>query len=318
MKKPSSPINSRILIVDDDDTIRVLMNEFLTTLGYECHTASGGLDALDILEKNPVDVVITDIIMPGMDGLELTRQIKEQYDYEIIVMTGFAGEYSYEEVIQRGASDFVFKPVRYEELHLRLQRVLRERSMREKLERLAITDDLTKLFNARHFYRRLTAEIERADRYDHPLALLMLDIDHFKAYNDTYGHIEGNTVLARLGQIIRSKLRRLDSAYRYGGEEFTVILPETDGANAHYVARRLLKASGNEIFFPTDDNGVGITVSIGIAQYRPGEEMEAFIKRADMAMYESKKQGRNRITFFDETMDAPHCGGQRPKPATPP
>lgn len=299
MKMPQPHINSRILIVDDDDTIRVLMNEFMATLGYQCYTASGGLEALDILETHPVEVVITDIIMPGMDGLELTQQIKEKYDYEIIVMTGFAGEYSYEEVIQKGASDFVFKPVRYEELHLRLQRVLRERSMRKKLERLAITDDLTKLFNARHFYKRLTSEIDRANRYEHPLALMMLDIDYFKVYNDTYGHLEGNTVLMRIGHTIRNGLRRLDSAYRYGGEEFTVVLPETDGANAHHVARRLSAAIGNETFFPVEDKGVGITVSIGIAQYRPEENMEAFIKRADMAMYESKKRGRNRITFFD-------------------
>jgi diguanylate cyclase (GGDEF)-like protein len=246
-----------------------------------------------------VDVVITDIIMPGMDGLELTQQIKEKYDYEIIVMTGFAGEYSYEEVIHRGASDFVFKPVRYEELHLRLQRVLRERQMREKLERLAITDDLTKLYNARNFYIRLSAEIDRAVRYEHPLSLLLLDIDYFKDYNDTYGHLEGNTVLARLGELIRNCLRRLDSAYRYGGEEFTVILPETDGASAQHVARRLAKVISRESFSPTTQDDVKITVSIGIAQYMVGENMETFIKRADMAMYSSKEQGRNRITFLD-------------------
>jgi diguanylate cyclase (GGDEF)-like protein len=294
-----NPNRSRILIVDDDDTIRSLMKEFMTTLGYHCYTASGGLEALEILELHPVDVVITDIIMPGMDGLELTQQIKEKYDYEIIVMTGFAGEYSYEEVIQKGASDFVFKPVRYEELHLRLQRVLRERQMREKLERLAITDDLTKLDNARNFYIRLSAEIDRAVRYEHPLSLLLLDIDYFKDYNDTYGHLEGNTVLARLGELIRNCLRRLDSAYRYGGEEFTVILPETDGASAQHVARRLAKVISRESFSPTTQDDVKITVSIGIAQYMVGENMETFIKRADMAMYSSKEQGRNRITFLD-------------------
>ncbi len=299
MKKPHPKINSRILIVDDDDTIRVLMKEFMASLGYQCFAAAGGLEALDILEKEPVDVVITDIIMPGMDGLELTQQIKEKYDYEIIVMTGFAGEYSYEEVIQKGASDFVFKPVRYEELHLRLQRVLRERSMREKLERLAITDDLTKLFNARHFYKRLPIEIDRANRYEHALTLLMLDIDFFKAYNDNYGHLEGNAVLMRLGQTIRKRLRGPDSAYRYGGEEFTVILPETDGASAQNVASRLSAAVAAEIFHPAKDTTVGITVSIGIAQYRPQESMDTFIKRADMAMYASKQSGRNRITFFD-------------------
>jgi len=298
MKKPRRHIDSKVLIVDDDDMIRVLMNDFMATLGYQCHTASSGPEALEILERHTVDVVITDIIMPGMDGLELTQKIKEKYDYEIIVMTGFAGEYSYEEVIQRGASDFVFKPVRYEELHLRLQRVLRERSMREKLEQLAITDDLTRLFNTRHFYRRLSEEMDRAVRYDHPVSLLMLDIDYFKIYNDTYGHLEGNTVLTRLGHIICSGLRRLDSAYRYGGEEFTVILPETDGPGACHVARRLSEAIAGERFYPTEDKAVGITVSIGIAEYQPDEELEAFIKRADLAMYKSKQKGRNRITFF--------------------
>ncbi|AQV03104.1 diguanylate cyclase response regulator [Desulfococcus multivorans] len=303
MKKPRRHIDSKVLIVDDDDMIRALMNDFMKTLGYQCYTASSGLEALRILEENPVDVVITDIIMPGMDGLELTRKIKEKYDYEIIVMTGFSGAYSYEEVIQKGASDFVFKPVRYEELHLRLQRVLRERSMREKLQQLAITDDLTRLFNSRHFYRRLSEEMDRAVRYHHPLALLMLDIDYFKAYNDTHGHLEGNTVLTRLGHIIRSGLRRLDSAYRYGGEEFTVILPETDGPGACHVARRLSDAIAGERFYPAAGKAVGITVSIGIAEYRPDEKMEVFIKRADVAMYASKQKGRNCITFLETDPD---------------
>lgn len=287
-----------ILIVDDDATVRYLMNEFMGTVGYHSFMAASGEDALDKLKTEPVDVVITDIMMPGMDGLELTELIRQKYNCEIIVMTGYSGDYSYEEVINKGASDFVFKPVRFEELLLRLKRVLRERFLKEELRKLAITDDLTGLFNARHFYKQLKHEADRCARYDHPLSLLLLDIDHFKSYNDTYGHLAGNHVLARLGETIRETLRKMDSAYRYGGEEFTIILPETNGEEARNAARRIADAVIAEKFEPQPGKVVNITMSIGVAAFCPGEKLESFIKRADMAMFASKESGRNRITFF--------------------
>jgi len=287
-----------ILIVDDDATVRYLMNEFMQTVGYNSHMAASGEEALDKLRNRTADVVITDIMMPGMDGLELTELIRQKYNSEIIVMTGYSGDYSYEEVINKGASDFVFKPVRFEELLLRLKRVLRERYLKEELRKLAITDDLTRLYNARHFYKQLRQETDRCIRYQHPLSLLLLDIDYFKSYNDNYGHLAGNDVLAKLGQTIRSTLRRLDSAYRYGGEEFTIILPETDGEEAQKAARRIADAISAEKFSPIPGSEIRITMSIGVAEYCPEEDMESFIKRADMAMFASKQSGRNRITFF--------------------
>lgn len=287
-----------ILIVDDDATVRYLMNEFMETVGYQAYMASSGEEALSLLKTNPVDVVVTDIMMPGMDGLELTELIKLNYDIEIIVMTGYSGDYSYEEVINKGASDFVFKPVRFEELLLRLKRVLKERYLKEELRKLAITDDLTKLFNARHFYKQLKMEVDRSRRYKHLLSLLLLDIDYFKSYNDTYGHLAGDSVLARLGKTIQASLRRMDSAYRYGGEEFTIILPDTGGEEAVKVAQRIASAISSERFKPVPEEDVCISVSIGIAEYSLGDDLEAFVKRADMAMYKSKKKGRNRVTFF--------------------
>ncbi|GEM_PF-158886 len=288
-----------ILIVDDDVTIRYLINEFVEMAGYRPAVAASAEEAVVLLEKHHFDVAISDIMLPGMDGLELTAFIKKNYDTDVIVITGYSGDYSYEEAIDRGASDFVFKPVRFEELMLRLRRVLKERQMRKELQRLAVTDGLTKLYNSRHFYKQLSLETERAIRYAHSLTLLILDIDYFKNYNDTYGHLEGDKVLSAIGRIIKGCLRKMDSAYRYGGEEFTVILPETGTDEAGIVANRIKNNIEKEMFTPKKDMSLNITISIGITEYSPKEELPTFIKRADMAMYESKQKGRSRITIWE-------------------
>jgi two-component system, cell cycle response regulator len=221
----------------------------------------------------------------------------------VIVMTGYSGDYSYEEAISKGASDFVFKPVRFEELLLRLRRVLKERRltqerihMLDKLKRLSITDGLTQLYNSRYFYNQLKIEIDRTIRYQRPLSLLLLDIDNFKDYNDNFGHLEGDKVLVRMGQVIKTCLRKMDSAYRYGGEEFTVILPETEGDEAATVAERIRSAIQKELFNPEGQTGpVSITISIGVTEFNR-EEIALFVQRADRAMYQSKQSGRNRVS----------------------
>jgi len=244
-----------------------------------------------------------------MDGLELTDRIKKDYDIDVIVMTGYSGDYSYEEAISKGASDFVFKPVRFEELLLRLRRVLKERlltqervHMLDKLKRLSITDGLTKLYNSRYFYNQIRAEIDRTSRYQRPLSLLLLDIDQFKEYNDSYGHLEGDKVLVGMGGVIKSCLRKMDSAYRYGGEEFTVILPETEGDEAATVAERIRSMVAEDKFYPQgDDDPRTITISIGVTEYVPDEEVAIFVQRADKAMYLSKQSGRNRVSCLFAT-----------------
>lgn len=160
---------------------------------------------------------------------------------------------------------------------------------------LSITDPLTTLFNLRHFNEQLLREIERADRYNHPLSLLLLDVDNFKNYNDTFGHTEGDQVLIRLGQIIRTSLRNTDSAYRYGGEEFTVILPETQNEEAITVAERIRQNFKNEPFFPETKAPVSLTISIGVAEHTPDEKPIALVTRADKAMYQAKHAGKDRV-----------------------
>lgn len=294
-----------ILIVDDDATIRDSMEEFLRISRFQTSTAGSGEEALQILKDTPMDIVITDIMMEGMDGLELTDNIKRDFDADVIVITGYSVDYSYEAAISKGASDFIFKPVRFEELLLRIKRVLKERRLAKdraqmliKLKQLAITDGLTKLYNSRYFYSQLEMEIDRMNRYNHPLSLLILDIDNFKIYNDTYGHLDGDKVLIRLGDTIRNCLRTMDTAYRYGGEEFTVLLPETNVDEAVTVAQRIQTRLAAEKFVSASGISNTITLSVGVTEYIPKEELTTFIARADKALYLSKDRGKNTISVL--------------------
>ena len=295
-------MNSRILIVDDDDSIRNSLNEYLTIFEYDTEAVSNADEALQRLSSKHFDVVITDIIMGGMDGLQLTEYIKATYDASVIIITGYIRDYTYETAIKKGADDFVFKPFRLEELMLRLKRVLRERRLAqerndilEEFKILSITDHLTLLYNSRHFHNQLQMEIIRHNRYERPLSLLMIDIDHFKQYNDRYGHLEGDRILSMIGKAITSAVRTPDTAYRYGGEEFTIILPETDLQAATRAAHRI-KHVVEKALSGFSGNNENITLSIGATEYRFGETAVEFMKRADAAMYISKNKGRNCIS----------------------
>ncbi len=308
-----------ILIVDDETAIREQISEYLAAFGLQSDTAANAEEALVMLKNKQYDVVITDIKMPGMDGLALTDIIKKNYAADVIVITGYDKNYSYEDAVKLGASDFVFKPVRLEELLLRLRRVFKERRMAkerarilEKLQKLAVTDGLTKLYNARRFYYTIELEINRSNRYNHHLGLLMLDIDDFKLYNDTYGHLEGDKVLVAIGKAITSILRTMDSAYRYGGEEFTVLLPETNIEEATTVAQRIRAEIESLQFFPEPGEPVSISVSIGVTQYKPEEDAASFVQRADKAMYISKNRGKNRVTALLSDQDSPKDSVQPP------
>lgn len=295
-----------ILIVDDDMAIREAMSEYFSLANFNTYTAANAYETLTFLKNNSnIDIVITDIMMPGMNGLELTDKIKNNYDSDVIVITGYTEDYSYEEAITKGASDIVFKPVRFEELLLRVKRVLRERTltkekneMVQKLKTLADTDALTKLFNSRKFYEQLDKEIERFHRYKHPLSLIMLDIDFFKQFNDNYGHVEGDQALMRVGSVIKHSLRTMDTAYRYGGEEFAVLLPETKADEAEIVSQRINEKLSHEHFVPNNNEVVKITVSMGVTEYNSPESSKSFVERADKALYTSKENGRDRTTVL--------------------
>jgi two-component system cell cycle response regulator len=290
-----------ILVVDDEESIREVIEEAIQHVGYACSTAASGEEALRFLEENHVDVVISDIRLPGLNGFELTEIVKKKYDTDVIMITGYGKEFQYEEAIEKGASEFILKPVRFQELIARLKRVLRERAliaqrrqMEKRLRELTITDDLTKLYNMRHFYIQLQLEMDRALRYKGSLSLLLLDVDRFKQYNDTHGHLEGDKILIKLGEVIRECLRKSDTAYRYGGDEFMVLLPETRVNEASKVAERIRALFPGVSSHGVPDDTVDTTLSIGVVEYHRGEDLSEFVKRADRAMYKAKKQGGNQ------------------------
>jgi two-component system, cell cycle response regulator len=173
-----------------------------------------------------------------------------------------------------------------------------EEELRESEQRyreLSIIDNLTQLYNSRHFDIQMKSETERSNRYGQPLTLLLLDLDNFKAFNDAYGHVEGDQVLMRLGRVVKRCLRETDSAYRYGGEEFTIILPMTTSAEGTVTAERIRTEFQKETFCPAPGQEAHMTVSLGVAQYKAKEEMRAFIHRVDQLMYQGKKSGKNRV-----------------------
>ena len=181
--------------------------------------------------------------------------------------------------------------------------IIRRRKAENKLQKsermykeLSITDALTQLYNSRYFYSKLEEEIYRSVRYKHPLSLLLIDIDDFKILNDRYGHLEGDKALTMAGKIIKDCLRKTDSAYRYGGEEFTVILPEIGFEAALNAAERIRKQISTHKFASISNQALHITVSIGACRLEPGEEMKAFVKRADKAMFVAKQEGKNRVS----------------------
>ena len=300
----SDNMRPKILVVEDDTAIRGLIHMFLEKSGFESFTAISAEAAIDILKNQEIDIVLTDVQLPGINGLELTKIIKQNYHSEVIIMTGYYLNYSIEEAMARGASDLIIKPIRMEDLLLRINVVLKnclekEKNCRkmEELTNLTIRDDLTGLFNSRQFYSHIAQEVDRSNRYVRPLSLILMDIDNFKSLNDSYGHLCGDRILSTTGEIIQSTIRKPDAAYRYAGDEFTVILPETEIERAIAVAERVRQAIENEIHVLSNPRPLQITVSIGVAEYLTDEKKESFIHRADSAMYASKRNGRNKISF---------------------
>ena len=170
------------------------------------------------------------------------------------------------------------------------------RDSEKRYRELSIIDDLTQLYNSRYFYHQLKMEIDRANRYEEqPMTLLLLDLDDFKQFNDTFGHVEGDQVLLRLGQVVKRCLRQTDSAYRYGGEEFTILLPMTKSEDAAVTAERIRTEFKKENFSPLSGQDVYVTMSIGLAQYKPQEDMKAFVNRVDQLMYQAKKNGKDSV-----------------------
>jgi len=278
--------NEFVLVVDDEEFVSGPIVEMLRHLGFQAESVANGHDALEALNQKPYTFLLTDIKMPDMNGLELIERTKDKYpQVSTVAMTGYYKEYNYVEVVNSGASDFINKPFGIEELEAKIRRAIIERNIKQELSRLSITDSLTGLYNQRHFYARLKDEVMRAERQKHSLALIFLDLDDFKVYNDTRGHLEGDKLLQNVGSIINAKIRQgVDSGYRYGGDEFAVILIDANSEIAQTIQKRIEQSIRDEC---------NLGVSVGYAQFSHGMSPEAFLTKADERLYEAKANKKN-------------------------
>lgn len=308
----------KILIAEDDAVSRTVLESAVKRLQHEPRLALDGSAAFEALHTHAPDVVISDWVMPGMDGIELCRRIREAdaergsaYTY-FIFMTALGDKQHFLEGMQAGADDYLTKPVDLDELAARLlaaervtrlHRVLSEKNV--ELERLsrenhaaARTDPLTKLGNRLRLREDLEALRARVGRYGHRYAAALCDVDDFKKYNDHHGHLAGDDALVKIGQVLTRGVRSGDAVYRYGGEEFLVILPEQSEASATIAMDRIrVSVERLGILHAGKETPGPLTLSVGIAAMSPGDtgSWEAWLKRADDALYEAKEAGRNRV-----------------------
>jgi len=284
-----------VISVDDDEEMIGLLHEVVSQLGHVSVTAVDGVDALEKLGESEFDIIITDISMPRMNGIELTKRVKTDFeDIDVVVVTGHQEEYKYTDVIEIGASDFISKPFNINELEAKINRIIRERELRAELKRLSIRDGLTSLYNRRYFDENLKREAIRAFRQRYGLFLLLVDVDNFKEYNDQFGHQKGDGLLKELARLMMFYSRdNVDSVYRYGGDEFAVIIPHAKHEQAILVAQRLRNK------FNTSKLGPAF-LSMGMAQLAGGlktleQDLETLLRIADQHLYLAKNNGGDQI-----------------------
>ena len=293
----------KILIVDDEITnIRVLQN-FLSLENYRFYHATHGIQAIDMLESQPFDLVLLDIMMPRMSGYEVLNHIrKTRTAYELPVLMLTAGKQSPEMVaaFQAGANDYLTKPIDRLELIARIKTQLSlSHAVDTALKNvtLANTDELTGLYNRRFMTHSGNREFTSTRLLNKPLSVIMLDIDFFKTVNDRYGHAAGDRILQDLADIIKKNIRGIDVAVRYGGEEFVIILPGTTGPGAGQAAEKIRQIVENSRVPASDGQVMTYTVSFGVASFHdPDSCFDDLLKEADRMLYQSKKTGRNKVT----------------------
>jgi len=287
----------KVLIVDDaPDTVEII-KKLLVFEGYEVLTTSTGEEGVKKVEQEKPEIVLLDITLPGIDGNEALRRIRKVDSIvSVIMLTAFATVDNAISALKEGASDFIKKPFENEHLvHLVNQCLEKYQTLKEKgrleeeVQRLSITDDLTGLYNYRHFYKTLELEIARLKRQRTALSLLMFDMDNFKRYNDLYGHLEGDKVLKKVGEVVDRLIRsHVDSGYRYGGDEFAVLLVGATLDQAMPIAERL-RISIEQAGFRD------ISVSIGVTEFYPDYNLREFVRLADDSLYAAKHSGGNRV-----------------------
>jgi diguanylate cyclase (GGDEF)-like protein len=292
-----------VLVIEDHPDQRELLAIVLQREGYRVVTAANGLEALERLEVENIQIALSDIMMPKMDGFELIKRIRTNPALKsiyLILITARIQEGDRVRGLDLGADDYITKPFSFSELLARVRVGSRVVHYQQHLEYQTQVDSLTGLFNRRAFEKKIHEEFERSKRYHNPLSLLILDIDNFKTINDTYGHHGGDAALVKISETFREKTRQSDFPSRYGGEEFVLVLPETDQENALQVASKIHDAI-RSCAFGTTARPFRLTVSIGVSStstrfYSDWREM---LDDADQALYLAKNTGKDRIETWD-------------------
>lgn len=297
-----------ILIIDDSDQVRAQIVRTLreVSLFDQYLEAGDGIDAFKTILNSRVDLILCDLEMPRMDGFKFVAMLQtreELRDIPVIMLTGREDRDLKIKGLEQGACDYVTKPFDAGELVARVRVQLKIKALQDELRRsnellkdLSNTDPLTHLHNRRYLMEALEREFQRASRKRDGLSLVLLDIDHFKKVNDTYGHQEGDNVLVAVASLMQKMVRRYDVAARYGGEEFVVVLPETSLHPALQFAERC-RVAVQDISFAGALKGLTITVSLGVASYPSGKVdcVDSLFRQADEALYRAKQGGRNRV-----------------------
>jgi len=291
------PSHYKVLIVDDDESIRSLMVTLLAQKGHHCETAMNGLEALDRIGKTEIDAVITDLVMPEMDGISLTKELLKRYQsLPVMTVTGYADEYSAETAMASGAREFIKKPFSNTEFIIRFDKMMREHRAEETLLVLSLTDDLTGLYNRRRFFVLTEQYLKVALRTKKRLLLLFIDMDELKWINDHYGHNEGDQALVEFAKILQQSFRESDIIARIGGDEFVVLFVSTDEKSERLLTRlhENLKAYNDQ-----RSRRYPLSISVGTAQFDPESpvSIDELLSEADASMYaqKRKKQKRNSL-----------------------
>lgn len=292
-----------ILIVEDSDPERELLSEILSKSHYRLYEASNAFSALEILNKVHVDIVLSDLMMPVMDGIDLCKEVKSHYkNIYFIMLTAKDNTEDKISGLNSGADDYITKPYDINELLARVNvaaRIVKSNKrlifLNEELEKVIETDELTGLKNRRFFNKELNKEINRSTRYKHTLAVIIVDVDNFKEINDNYGHIVGDLVLKHVSGVMQNSIRETDFLCRYGGDEFVILLPETTPKNAFVVAEKIRR---NIVKHPFKHKRTTInpTISLGVSVKTPAMKKDAseILESADKALYISKNRGKNK------------------------
>lgn len=290
---------TKVLIVDDNANNVRLLSEILEDEGYEVFSIDNGLPVIDTTEVIKPDIILLDIMMPYMDGFQVCQLLKthpELKEIPVIMVTAKTEGADIKRALELGSFDYIKKPFDEIEVIARIQSALRYREQQNILKEMATRDSLTRLYNHSLLMELLEKDLAKSDRDNTGLAFIMLDIDHFKKVNDSYGHLVGDGVLKELASLLLSSSRTGDIVGRYGGEEFGIVLPQIDLAGTRTLCERLReKVAGHQ--FPWEKGSINVTISIGVSFKEPGQSLTGndMVKIADEALYKAKHAGRNRV-----------------------